>query len=107
MKCGRVSLESKGTQGQSEGLRGVLKGSRGGLKGSQGELEGLRAGLESCPEDWSVPQEGRGLVLGVRGSLEDWKMPKGFGSLRRRRVSLLGTLFDPCRLAYLAYTSND
>jgi hypothetical protein len=22
-------------------------------------------------------------------------------------VPLLGTLFDPCRLAYLAYTSND
>jgi hypothetical protein len=23
------------------------------------------------------------------------------------RIKLLGTLFDPCRLAYLAYTSND
>jgi hypothetical protein len=40
-------------------------------------------------KDWRVPQEGRGLVLGIRGSLEDWKMPKRFGSLRRRRVSWL------------------
>jgi hypothetical protein len=23
------------------------------------------------------------------------------------RAEMLGTLFDPCRLAYLAYTSND
>jgi hypothetical protein len=27
--------------------------------------------------------------------------------LANSKVMLLGTLFDPCRLAYLTYTSND